>query len=126
MKKIMVALVTLISLGASAQVDSMHSRTNNKTWQNSDGDSIHHANNPNKDFKSMDNSTVKEKSINQDGAKVNNEERGNTKNPKQAHPENSNMKTTPPAKQNTTKNKAASDKDKIYLVPDSTLKKNNK
>ena len=137
MKNIMVALVTLtISLGAYAQVDSIHGGTKTGTVRESDAD----PKNSNRNLKVQENPTM------QDSVKMRSGERstiqhiphnrdtsgtmkdqqmksnGSMQNPKPAQPENSGVKNTSPTKPEQPK-KVATDKDKMYLVPDSTVKK---
>jgi len=135
----MVAIVTLMfSLGAYAQVDSIHGGTKTGTVRESDGD----LNNANR------NSKVQENPVVQDNVKVGSDERSTNQNkslakdssgtsageqkksndnmqsPKPVQHENSGVKITSPTKQEPPK-KAGTDKDKMYLVPDSTMKKRN-
>jgi len=137
MIKLLVAILTLMfSLGATAQVDSIHGGTKTGTVHESDAD-LKNGNN---------NSTVHEKPAMQDSVKIQSGERntiqniphgrdtsgtmngqqmkskGNMQNPKPAQHENSGVKTTSPTKQEQPK-KVATEKDKMYLVPDSTVKK---
>jgi hypothetical protein len=137
MKKIMVAIVTLMfGLGASAQVDSLHGGTKAGTVHESDGD----LNNVNRDSKLQENpvlhdsvqvhSTEKSKmqstphTRDSSGTTTGQQKKanGSMQNPKPVPHENSGVKPSSPTKQEPPK-QVGTDKDKMYLVPDSTIKK---
>jgi len=133
----MVAIVTIMfSAGAYAQMDSLQQGTKAGTVHESDGD----INNVNRNAKQQENPVM------QDSVKMHSTERSNMQNtphtrdssgttvgqqkkasgtiqtPKPVQHENPNVKTAPPIKQQPPK-QVGTDKDKMYLVPDSTMKK---